>query len=389
MIYQAPTLVELELSALAAIDALRRELRFAVGEPRRWLGGLRRLYFGRAVQGSNSIEGYDASLNDVLNVVEDEAPLDADSQTVSALQGYRDAMTYVLALAEERDLVVDLALIKSLHFMMLKYDLGKRPGRWRRGSIFVESESNHRVVYEGPDVELVPALMAEFAASMASSDGHALVRAAMAHLNMVMVQPFADGNGRMGRCLQTLVLAHDRILGPVFCSIEEYLGRNTRAYYDVLGSVGRGAWRPEGDARPWVRFCLNAHYAQARTLQWRISATEELWAGCEQIAGRQGLPPRTVGPMCDAAQGRIMRNATYRHIVKDADGDDLSDQAAGNDLKRLVAAGIFDAHGATRGRLYSGANDLRRVWAGVRSTRPKPAQLDLFSADSSREWPAD
>lgn len=75
------------------------------------------------MQGSNSIEGYDASINDVLNVMEDEPPLDAMAETVAALQGYRDAMTYVLQLADETDLLVDLSLIKSLHFMMLKHDL--------------------------------------------------------------------------------------------------------------------------------------------------------------------------------------------------------------------------------------------------------------------------
>ena len=386
VIYQAPKLLDQEVEALAAIDKLRGKLRFAVAEPRRWLGGLRRLYFAKAVQGSNSIEGYDASLNDVLNVVEDEEPLDAATETVLALQGYRDAMTYVLHLADERDLDVDLTLIKSLHFMMLKYDLGKRPGRWRRGSIFVERDPDHVVVYEGPDVELVNGLMSDLAASLATSDGHALVRAAMAHLNLVMIHPFADGNGRMGRCLQTLVLTHDRILGPVFCSIEAYLGRNTQAYYDVLAAVGRGSWHPENDARSWLRFCLNAHYAQARTLQWRISATEELWTHCEAIAGQEALPARAVGPMCDAAQGRRVRNATYRHIVQESEGEEISDQSAGLDLRRLVGAGLFEAQGETRGRHYTASTRLRQVWGGVRATRPKPAQLDLFSAPAKQLW---
>ncbi|NIA03686.1 MAG: hypothetical protein GWP12_04075 [Nitrospirae bacterium] len=66
------------------------------------------------------------------------------------------------------------------------------------------------------------------------SDIPSMVRAGMAHLNLVMVHPFKDGNGRMARALQTLVLARERILAPQFSSIEEYLGRNTPAYYGVL-----------------------------------------------------------------------------------------------------------------------------------------------------------
>lgn len=73
----------------------------------------------------------------------------------------------------------------------------------------------------------------------------------------------------MARVLQSLVLTRQGTLGPAFRSIEEYLGRKTPAYYDVLAEVGAGSWNPGNDARPWVRFCLTAHYRQARTLLGR------------------------------------------------------------------------------------------------------------------------
>ena len=138
------------------------------------------------------------------------------------------------------DLEINTTLLLSLHYMMMKYDLNKRPGRWRPGAIWVQHEPENVVVYEGPDVSLVPELMTELTGSLNDRDGPVLVRAAMAHLNLVMIHPFSDGNGRMGRCLQTLVLTHDKILAPVFCSIEEYLGTNTQRYYDVLASVDSG-----------------------------------------------------------------------------------------------------------------------------------------------------
>ncbi|MEO6867408.1 MAG: hypothetical protein ABI200_05255 [Gaiellales bacterium] len=67
----------------------------------------------------------------------------------------------------------------------------------------------------------------------------------------------------MARCLQTMALVGEDISHPVFASIEEYLGRSTQSYYDVLADVGQGAWRPENGAVPWVRFCLLAHLRQA------------------------------------------------------------------------------------------------------------------------------
>lgn len=61
---------------------------------------------------------------------------------------------------------------------------------------------------------------------------------------------------RLARCLQSVVLAHEGVLAPVFMSIEEYLGRNTDDYYAVLAAVGGGRWQSERDARPWARFIL-------------------------------------------------------------------------------------------------------------------------------------
>ena len=60
---------------LAEIDDLRRQLRWAVvPEPRRWQGTLRRAILARAVQASNSIEGYRASVEDVAALMEDDEP---------------------------------------------------------------------------------------------------------------------------------------------------------------------------------------------------------------------------------------------------------------------------------------------------------------------------
>jgi len=56
----------------------------------------------------------------------------------------------------------------------------------------------------------VPGLVEELCTELTEADQDAknrMIRAAMAHLNLVMIHPFGDGNGRMARCLQTLVLA--------------------------------------------------------------------------------------------------------------------------------------------------------------------------------------
>ncbi len=383
MIYETPEMTDAEVRAVERIEDLRRQLKRHVAEPRRWFGGLRRLVFAKAVQASNSIEGYNASVDDVIAAVEGEEPVDAAAETVMALQGYRDAMTYVLQLAEEDSVVIDETLLKSLHFMMLKYDLNKRPGRWRLGDVYVRRDTDDDIVYEGPDAALIPELVAEVLASL-NCGGPPLTRAAMAHLNLVMVHPFKDGNGRMARCLQTLVLSCDRIVAPVFSSIEEQLGRDTERYYSVLGEVGQGSWHPRNDARPWVRFCLNAHFQQAQRVLTRVADAEELWTRCEEIAAREGLPSRVVGPLCDAARGLRLRNWSYRLAVRESEGVDVEISTASRDLRALVSKGLLVARGETRGRVYLPGEALHALRMEFRAKRPRRNTVDLFSKDGEQ-----
>lgn len=378
-VYRTPPVSPDERRVIASIDALRNELEHQVRQPRRWVGRLRRQTLARAVQGSNSIEGYAASLDDVLAVAGGEDPLDASLETRLALSGYQDAMTYVLQLAQEDTVAtVDEGLLKSLHFMMIKHDLAKNPGRWRPGAIFVRREPDDETVYEGPPHDEVPPLVRHLLDELERDEAPVIVRAAMAHLNLVMIHPFSDGNGRMGRALQTLVLARDRIVAPVFSSIEEYLGRNTAAYYGILEQVGQGSWNPENDARPWIRFCLTAHHRQATTLLRRIEATEHLWVACMDLVERNHLPERAVNALMDAAQGLRIRRAGYIATVRLADGAEIAPLTATRDLKELVDAGLLVATGERRARVYTGSDRIRGIWEGVRASRPRRAEEDPF-----------
>jgi len=378
MICATPTLDAQELEVLAEIETLKNKLRFQLNEPKRWTGSLRRLSFARNIRGSNSIEGFDAALDDAAAVALGEEPLDASTETRLALEGYRNAMTYVLQIAQEPHVEVSEALIKSLHFMMTHHDLKNSPGRWRPGAIFVRDEESGEIVHEGADIDDVPALMAELVNELNNNTADPpVIRAAMAHLNLVMIHPFRDGNGRMSRCLQSLILAAEGVLSPVFMSVEEYLGKNTQAYYQVLADVGRGPWDPSRDARPWIRFMLTAHLRQAETLQRRVKESERLWVELERIRVRQGLPERVISALFDAAYGYRVRNATYRAVL--AQDEDVSEQTAGRDLKQLVDAGLLGSRGERRGRHYVAGDELQALRKAIFGGRAPRSVADPFA----------
>lgn len=371
MLFATPSMDALDRTVIDEIDQFRREMRFALREPKRWTGQLRRNLLAKAIQGSNSIEGYEVSDEDAVAAVEKEEPLAANEATWLEIVGYRNAMSYVLQLADDPHFRLDPNLIRSLHYMMLSHDVHKSPGRYRLNSVFVVDESQDRVVYEGPDALQVPQLCEELAQRLNESAGEpSFVRAAMAHLNLVMIHPFRDGNGRMARCLQTLILARDSIVAPEFSSVEEFLGRNTPDYYAVLALVGRGSWQPRNDATPWLKFILRAHHMQAQTVIGRLSETSRVWAELDGLVSELSLPDRTAAALYDGSLGFRIRRSSYVHRVG------VEERTATRDLQLLVDAGLLVAQGERRGRTYSASDRLRQIRLTAR--RGQPPLIDPY-----------
>ena len=362
VLFRAEKLTQIEKDVIARIEDAKKALKYNLATPRRWRGLLRRNTLARAVRASNSIEGYNVTAEDAIAAVEGEEPLHADREAWLAVTGYRSAMTFVLQLTKDPNFIYNEGFIRSLHFMMVQHDLSKNPGIWRPGTVYVRDESKNEIVYEGPEVEMVPGLIEELIEYLNEDDvsPHALVKGAMAHLNLVMIHPFSDGNGRMARCLQTLVLGREGILEPEFSSIEEYLGRNTQDYYSVLARTGEGSWHPKNSTRDWLQFSLTAHFRQATTLVMRTKAMDSLWQELELELSRHGLPERLIYAVADSAIGYRVRNSSYRNLAK------LNDVMASRDLRAAVDAGLLIPDGERRGRVYVGSLAVRALFDKLR-----------------------
>jgi Fic family protein len=383
MLFVAPELTEVDIALLDRIREIRTEVGMFAPAAHRWTGTLAR--FQRAVnaQSSNAIEGHDVDLADALRVQDGQPTESAAGLDAAALEGFHEAMTYLLALARDETYTYDIGSIRALHRLMtatyraklveLKL-LGKpgyddpRPGLWRTGGIIVTANDGG-VAFEGPPLPDVAPLMAELVESLNEpSDVSPIVRASMAHLNLVSIHPFADGNGRMSRALQALVLARDAAeLAPEFLSIEEWLSRNRQAYYDALAAT-RDRWTPERPARDWVRFCLRAHTEQALTILGRARRARALGDRVVELAAQLGLHERAETALLEAAERRPITNASYRRQLGD---DTVSPNLAARDLRRLVDMGLLVLHQATgRGAHYVAGPRLLSATEDLRSAPP-------------------
>lgn len=386
MLFTYDVLDQDEQRVLALIAEMRERLRLNVNsEPRRWTGLLARMTRAKALRATNSIEGINVSNEDALAAVDGEDPKDADRPTRLAIEGFQSAMNYILQRCRDQNFKFSLDMILSVHFMITQSDLKSNPGNFRPGWIGVRNSQSGDLVHEGVNRDMLDALMNELIQYMNSPDmPHAVIKGAMTHLNIAMLHPFSDGNGRTARCLQTAVLAHEGISAPIFSSIEEYIGYNQQLYYDVLSEVGGGKWQPENNSKPWIRFCLTGHYRQAQTLLRRLAEFERVYVELAELIRRKNLPERMAMALVEAAFGLRVRNSSYRATVE------VSNNLASRDLKHLVDSGLLVPEGEKRGRDYVASHEVKAIRHKFRtakgnddpfappSTPPVPVQKSLF-----------
>jgi len=357
VIFAAPS-VSNELGArLAELDGLRQELDSDAERIAPWMGALRRTVRASSIESSTSIEGFSVEPGEAIALTSG-GPLDAgEDENRLAVACYARAMDHVAAMARDSAFRWSERVILDLHFDACHFQADKSPGLWRAGPIAVTG-ADGGLEYRGPDAEDVPALMAEIVAWLEEAGGvHPVVRAAMAHLNVTSVHPFRDGNGRVARIVQSLVLALDGLLSPEFSSIEEYLAANTPAYYAALRDTQGGSYQPDRDASQWVRFCVEAHIVQAKRRLEQIRAAAARWERLEREVEARGWPDRFTIALEQSLVGGLNRTE-YRAEA------DVSTATVTADLRRLLDSGLVEQTGRGPGTRYWASELLRGLLAG-------------------------
>ena len=317
---------------------------------------------------SNRIEGNSLTLRETEMVVARGMtiagkPLKDHLEAVNLMAAWRR----LLDMAAAREAVTE-SEVMELHAMVMARISDEEAGRYRRGFVRIAG-AKHVPPYAAKVPELMTALFSQ------TPLPHPVAEAARVHRGIASVHPFSDGNGRMARCLQTLILTRETALAEPFSSIEEFLGdpRNTPEYYSVLTDVDQGRWEPTGATGRWIRFILKAHYMQAATTLLREATIAKLWAEIETEVARRRLPERADAALVNAALGFRLRNSTYRNDVQ------VTEDVAGRDLKALVQAGMLQPIGENRGRTYVASASLKQLGDDVRASVARPI-LDPVAA---------
>jgi Fic family protein len=342
--YQNTETIETGLGRLTELKA-RLDSRGPL--PRIWLGRTRRELEAKAVAASTSMEGVAVAVDEVRRILAGDRPSSVAPQAVTFVEGYRDAMKFVLHRADDPQFAWQSELILGIHYRAMGEDRSLGAGRLRQSQNRIVDVAGGRQVYLPPPPDEVPRLVAELAAwAEAQKQTPAPIAAAVVHCRLTGIHPFSDGNGRTARILASLAMYRGGYKSPEFTSLEEWWGGHVGDYYRAFDCLG-SEWADEVDVTPFVEAHLRAQVRQVEALSLRQATERILWLALDDVTRSvPGGDVRMAHALYDAFFGREVTNRFYRSLA------DVSVATAVNDLAKLEAAGLLAAVGAGRSRRY-------------------------------------
>lgn len=199
----------------------------------------------KTIHSSLAIEGNTLSEDEVGDIINGKtivAPLRQIQEVKNAIKTYELYST--LDAFSEKDLL-------KAHGVMMQA-LVDDAGCYRRGGVGVFGEKG--LVHLAPPADRVPYLMSDLFYWLKYSKDHLLIRSCVFHFEFEFIHPFIDGNGRMGRLWQSLILGK---LHPLFehLPVENMIYANQQAYYDAIAASSS-----MGQSGPFIDFMLNEIY---------------------------------------------------------------------------------------------------------------------------------
>ena len=201
---------------------------------------LRREARVRTVHGSVAIEGNALSEEQVSAILEGRrvvGPLRDVQEVRNAIAAYDLCDGWVPS--SEDDLLAAHQVLMS--------GLLDVPGRYRTGQVGVLGPDE--VHHIGPPAKRVPRLTAELLAWLGGTRDHPLIASSVFHYEFEFIHPFEDGNGRLGRLWQTLILTRWK---PLFAHVpvEGVVRARQSGYYEAIERSSEA-----GESTPFILSC--------------------------------------------------------------------------------------------------------------------------------------
>lgn len=215
---------------------------------------------------SSKLEGTHATIEDFVNYdAGNEVAVSKDE--MQEVINYRSALYYALDnLARMSDdseegrhkLPLSTRLIKEMHKILLDNVRGqsKSPGEFKTEQNYIGNASE--ITFTPLPAELTPEYMSNLENYIHYEEVDLLVQAALIHCQFEMINPFKDGNGRIGRLLIPLFLYYRDMLPVPTFYMSAYFEKDRSLYLEKLAAVSKN-----NDYATWIKYFLEGVVQQA------------------------------------------------------------------------------------------------------------------------------
>lgn len=206
----------------------------------------------KTIQSSLAIENNSLSVEQITAIVEGKrvlGPPNEIQEVKNAIDAYN--LLFELNPYKEAD------LLKAHRFMMT--DLVKENGRFRSGGVGVFD--GQRCIHMAPPAIRVPILIKDLMTWVKKTKVHPLISSCVFHYEFEFIHPFADGNGRIGRMWQTLLLMQWK---PIFAwlPVESIVKEQQQKYYDAIALSDK-----QGNSTIFITFMLKCILLSLKEMQ--------------------------------------------------------------------------------------------------------------------------
>ena len=196
----------------------------------------------KTIHASLKIEGNTLTEDQITAILEDKRVLGPKKDILevnNAIQVYDVLNT--LNYKSERDFLIA--------HQTLTTDLLLDSGKYRKSGVGIVK--GNKVAHLAPPAELVPKLMKDLFKHLKNNKDHDLIKSLVFHYELEFIHPFSDGNGRMGRLWNTLILMNSF---PIFQYIpfESIIAKSQKGYYNSLAQSDK-----KGESSSFILFMLN------------------------------------------------------------------------------------------------------------------------------------
>lgn len=287
----------------------------------------------RSIQSSLAIENNSLTLEQVTDVIEGRRVLGPPKDIHEVQNAYE---TYERVFSMDPYRVEDFLEAHRL----LTHRLVKYPGQFRLRDVGVYDASG-RVVHIGARPQFVPHLVEELFSWAKNSDLLDLVKSCLVHFELEMIHPFEDGNGRMGRLWQSLILSR---WNPLFewLPIESVIHTHQQGYYDALAISNQ-----ENDATVFVEFMLEVILETFEEVKVADRIEEEK----SEYVVLPALKPKEREVFEQVKAYLEQYGNIGNQQAQELTG--LSAATVRRYLSLFVKVGLLSASGSTKGKLYS------------------------------------